>query len=70
MRRSSWKTSITGLMAGLSLLLAQAMTLTDEDPLTNPEYALVISGISMIMMGLSARDNNVTSEQAGLKTRY
>jgi hypothetical protein len=57
-------------MAGLSLLLAQAMTLTDEDPLTNPEYALVISGISMIMMGLSARDNNVTSEQAGLKTRY
>lgn len=67
MRKPSWKTSLSGIMAGLAILLAQAMTLTDSDPSTNPDYTQIIAGIGLITMGLSARDNSVTSEQAGAK---
>ncbi len=67
MKKQSWKTSLSGIFAGLAILLAQAITLTDSDPLTNPEYTQIVAAIGLIVMGLNARDNDVTSEQAGAK---
>lgn len=65
--KKSWKTTWSGVIGGLVILLGQAQTLLDDDPKTNPEYTIVVGAIGMISLGLNARDENVTSEQAGAK---
>lgn len=65
--KKSWKTTWSGVIGGLVILLGQAQTLLDDDPKTNPEYTIVVGAIGMISLGISARDENVTSEQAGAK---
>lgn len=49
------------------LLLGQAQTLLDTDPKTNPEFTVVMAAFGMISLGWNARDEHVSSEQAGLK---
>jgi len=63
----SWKTSLGGVLAGLSLLLGQASTVFDSDPNTNPSFTEVVAAFGMLGLGLAARDNNVSSESAGAK---
>jgi putative Mn2+ efflux pump MntP len=56
----SWKTSSAGIAAILGTVVTQFF----------PEYTQTWNHILSIVVGLgllSARDNNVTSEQAGLK---
>lgn len=65
--KQSWRTTLSGVFTGIVLLLGQALTLLDNDPKTNPEYTVIMAACGMISLGLSARDENVTSEQAGLK---
>lgn len=62
----SWRTTLAGIVTGLVLLLGQAQTMLDDDPKTNPEYSIIIAGVTAIIAGFNARDNVVTSEQAGV----
>ena len=63
----SWKTTAAGWLAGLAILFAQAGTLLDDDPNTNPNWELVVAGFAAIGGGTLARDNGVSSEKAGAK---
>lgn len=63
--KSSWKTTAAGIGAIL-VAVGSALTATfDADPATVADWgavvAAIIAGAGLIM----ARDNNVTSEQAG-----
>lgn len=52
----NWKTSLAGALAGLSILLGQAATVFDADPKTNPDWALFVSALGMLGLGIAARD--------------
>ena len=52
----NWKTSIGGVLAGLSLMLGQVATLFDGKPETNPDFAVIIAAAGMLGVGLSAKD--------------
>ena len=67
MKKASWKTTTAGIVAALSILFHQANALLDEDPKTLFDLTQVTAAIGMLWMGISARDNNVTSEQAKAK---
>jgi hypothetical protein len=63
----SWKTTTAGIAAIVAALATALGALFDADPLTMPDWgavgAAVMAGIGLI----AARDNGVTSEQAGAK---
>lgn len=61
--KKSWRTTLSGVIGGLVILLSQGMTLLDDDPKTNPDYPTIVGAISMIALGINARDETVTSEQ-------
>ena len=63
----SWKTTLAGLVAGLAILFGEANKALDDDPNTNPSVELILVGLGAMGIGFSARDNDVTSEQAGVK---
>lgn len=64
---ASWKTTTAGI-AGLVALVATAVkAYTDNDPATNPDWSALIAAGTALVGLLFARDNSVTSEQAGLK---
>ena len=65
--KSSWRTTLSGVFAGIVLLLGQAQTLLDDDETTNPEYTVIMAAIGMLGLGISSRDNAVSSEDAGAK---
>jgi hypothetical protein len=64
---NSWKTTTAGIGAILVAVGTAMKAMFDNDPSTVPEWgavvAAIIAGIGLIV----ARDNNVTSEQAGVK---
>lgn len=61
----SWKTSLSGI-AGIVGILATALSAAlDGNPATDPQWGIVIPSIITAGGLLFARDNNVTSEQAG-----
>ena len=55
----SWKTTLGGLLSAIGISLKHEPTLAP--------YADIVTAIGVALMGLSARDNNVSSEQAGVK---
>ena len=55
----SWKTTLFGALSACGLGLSQS-----TDPLLHT-IGNVLGPISLALAGLFARDNNVTSEQAG-----
>ncbi len=67
MKKSSWKTTAAGIVAALSILVHQANAYLDTDPKTVFDITQVFAAVGMLWMGFSARDNNVTSEQAMAK---
>jgi hypothetical protein len=66
-KKASWKTTTAGIVAALSIILHQANAYLDTDPQTVFDLTQVIAAFGMLWMGISARDNNVTSEQAKAK---
>jgi len=61
----SWKTTTAGIVAGLAVILTQVAYLLDADPETVFSLEAVIAALGVMGIGWFARDNNVTSEQAG-----
>jgi sulfite exporter TauE/SafE len=58
---ASWKTTLGGILSALGLAISQM-----EDPIYKAVGA-IISGIGMLLLGIAARDNKVSSEKAGAK---
>lgn len=64
MKARSWKTTTAGVIALAVLLLNAAAAVLDDDPKTQPDFDAI--GVAALAVGtMFARDNNVTSEQAG-----
>lgn len=63
----SWKTTVGGIISQLPVIWSQLMTLLDNDPVTNPDWAILMGSLAIIWALISARDNGVSSENAGVK---
>lgn len=63
----SSKTTIAGIAAIVAAVANAVVLLFDSDPTTNPDWGLVVAAIMAGVGNLVARDNNVSSEQAGAK---
>lgn len=65
---ASWKTTVCGILsivaAGATLV---AIPLLDSDPLTVPNWTAFVAAVTAGIGLIFARDNGVTSEQAGAK---
>lgn len=57
----SWKTTTAGAVGALAVFLS------NQDNATAKLIGHILQGVSVVLMGLFARDNNVTSEQVGAK---
>ena len=60
---NSWRTTTLGIIAGLILILPELQHLLGDAG--SFDLSVLISGLSAMGIGFFARDNNVTSEQAG-----
>jgi hypothetical protein len=65
--KKSWKTTTAGAITALIPLAQCVAAVLDNDPATVPSWELAIVGLGAFAVALFARDNGVTSEQAGAK---
>lgn len=63
----SWRTTVLGLIGGLTILFAQIQAFLDNDPTTVLSYEQIMVGLGLLGLGVAARDNKVSSEKAGAK---
>jgi hypothetical protein len=63
----SWRTTALGVCTILAAVAAVGKSLFDGDPATNPDWGTTIGAITAGVGLIMARDNKVTSEQAGAK---
>src|SRR3990167_1300977 len=61
--KSSWRTSVFGILTALGLALIPL-----KDPAWLTTVGTILAAIGAAGAGMSARDNGVSSEQAGAKT--
>lgn len=60
----SWKTTWAGILQFLALAATQVGFLLDADPTTMPDWGLLVASLITLVGLLTARDNDVTSEDA------
>jgi len=63
----SWKTTVLGIAGILSALCSVATSLLDGNTATNPDWTITVTAITTGFGLIFARDNGVSSEQAGAK---
>lgn len=63
----SWRTTTAGIAAIVVALGTAVGALFDADPLTLPDWGAVAAAVMAGVGLLAARDNKVSSEQAGAK---
>jgi peptidoglycan/LPS O-acetylase OafA/YrhL len=63
----SWKTTAAGIAAIVAALATAVGALFDADPVTMPDWGAVAAAVMAGIGLIAARDNGVTSEQAGAK---
>jgi len=61
----SGKTTLAGLGTIVATIGTTLNQLFDQNPSTNPDWNFVLPLVLSGLIGLFARDNGVTSEQAG-----
>ncbi len=61
----SWKTKLTGILTIIAAITSAALTYFKTGVL--PDFGILISAITAGVGLLTARQNDVTSEQAGAK---
>ena len=64
---NSWKTTVAGIAAIVVALGTAVGALFDADPLTTPDWGAVVAACMAGIGLIAARDNKVSSEQAGAK---
>ena len=67
MLKKSWKTTTAGVCAFVGALAYALSAHYDIDPNTNPNWEAVAAGFFAMIGLIAARDNDVSSEQAGAK---
>lgn len=65
--KKSWRTTTAGIIAIIVAVVGAIGAVIDDDPKTNPDYGAVGAAIMAGLGLITARDNNVTSEDAGAK---
>lgn len=65
----NWKTTLTGLIAGLVVVLTAIRQYLSGEPVDGDVVIEAIVGISVILMGLFARDADKSSKQTGVKDK-
>ena len=63
---TNWKTTVAGILAAVVAIADGAAQLLDGNPLTNPDYTLIIAAVIAAIGLIFARDATVTSKQLGL----
>ena len=62
--KGSWKTTVMGVLTLIGAVALAGKSLLDGDPTTNPDFNEIL--LALAGLGLwAARDNSVTSKQAG-----
>jgi hypothetical protein len=61
--KHSWKTTLGGVMATIGTVLKDVELPGDYWPV----IANILVAVGLFLMGVSARDSNVTSEESGAK---
>lgn len=67
--KGSYRTTLAGIAAILTAIGGAITALADNDPATNPDWTAVIASLVAGAGLLAARDNKVTSEDAGAKPK-
>ena len=63
--KSSWRTTVAGILQFLAITATQIGFLFDEVELnTNPDWGLVVASLITLIGMIVARDNLVSSEEA------
>ena len=65
--KKSWKTTAAGIGAILVAVGSALTAMFDADPATTADWGAVIAAVIAGIGLITARDNNVSSEQAGAK---
>lgn len=65
--KKSWKTTAAGVSAIIIAIASVVQAQFDGDPATVPNYEAALAAVMAGLVGLFARDNDVSSEQAGVK---
>lgn len=63
--RKSWKTTWAGILQFLAIVATQIGFLFDGIATTNPDWGLLVASAITLIGLLTARDSDVSSEQAG-----
>lgn len=63
----SWKTTLGGVAAALVMIFQQVQFALDDSPDTVIDWNIVAVAIGLIFFAVNSRDNDVSSESAGVK---
>jgi hypothetical protein len=63
----SWRTTVLGVSTVMVVIGTAAIALLDGDPATTVDFGLIIAEITAGIGLILARDNKVSSEEAGAK---
>jgi uncharacterized membrane protein len=61
----SWRTTLVGFLTAAAIIATQVAYLFDSDANTTFSLEAVFAALGALGIGIFARDNSVTSEQAG-----
>lgn len=64
-KKKSWRTTVAGIVAAVGILCTQIGNVLDKDPETVISWEAIMFALGALGVGWFARDNKVTSEQAG-----